>query len=58
MLGENRESGTQFLSMLMKRCCDQRGLHVGSEACEPNQHDSRMEQTLPEYEFAEVLVGG
>ena len=58
MLGEDGESRAQLLSMPLENGRDERGLHSRLNSRKPNQQDSRVNQTLPEYELAEVFVRG
>lgn len=57
-LGKNRKSRAQLLSVPVERQGYQFGLHVWVQTRQPDQQDSRMKQTLPEYKLPKILVGG
>lgn len=56
--GKNRKSRAQGLAVTLEHHGHELRLNLWLKARQPDQQDSRMKQTLPEYELPEILVRG
>ena len=56
MFGKNRKSGAQVLAVPLERHSHKLGFSLWLKSSKPDQQDSRMKQTLPEYEVPKILV--